>query len=80
MELLDQMRRSLRLFLVQKHIFCPLSGKVLDIDTARFVLDADGDPYLPLDPDAAALIEGAIERGEHLLKDGYTLEPAKGAS
>lgn len=66
-----------RLGLIQRHIFCPVSGRVLDIDTARFILDPDGDPHLPLDPEVAQRIQEAIERGEPALKDGYTLEPAR---
>lgn len=73
----DSIHQAFRLFLVQKHIFCPVSGKVLDIRTVRFILDADGDPHLPLDPEVAAKMEEAIAAGEPALKEGYTLEPAQ---
>lgn len=68
---------AFRLSLIQRHIFCPVSGAVLDIRTARFVLDADGDPYLPLSPEAAAKIEASLAAGEPALREGYTLEAAK---
>jgi hypothetical protein len=76
-DLVDHMRQTLRLYAIQRHIFCPVSGKVLDIRTARFILDADGDPHLPLDPEVADRIQEAIDRGEPALLPGYTLEPAK---
>ena len=66
-----------RRFMIQAHIFCPVSGNVLDIRTARFILDPEGLPHLPLDPEVAAKIEEAIAAGEPALKDGYTLEAAR---
>ena len=75
-DIVTGMRDALRLGLVQRHIFCPVSGDLLDIRTARFVLDADGDPHLPLSPRAAAKIEESIAAGKPALKDGYTLEAA----
>ena len=66
-----------KLGLVQKWITCPITGHVLDIDTVRFVLDPDGDPNLPVSPEGAALIEQGISEGRGL-KEGYTLEPARG--
>ncbi|QDP43547.1 hypothetical protein QDA09_gp09 [Microbacterium phage Tyrumbra] len=65
---------AFRLSLIQRHIFCPVTGAVLDIRTARFVLDSDGDPYLPLSPEAAEKIEASLAAGEPALRDGYTLE------
>lgn len=73
----DRMIAEFRLSMIQRHIFCPVSGKVLDIRTARFILDPEGLPHLPLDPEVAAKIEEAIAAGEPALKDGYTLEAAR---
>ncbi len=36
--------------LVQRHIFCPLTGNLLDIRTCVVVLDKDGDPAHVFDP------------------------------
>uniref|UniRef100_A0AAU7J8I5 Trm112 family protein n=2 Tax=unclassified bacterial viruses TaxID=12333 RepID=A0AAU7J8I5_9VIRU len=75
--LADRMIAEFRLGLIQRHIVCPVSGNVLDIRTSRFILDPDGLPHLPLDPEVARDIAAAIERGEPALKEGYTLEAAQ---
>lgn len=75
--LAERMIAQFRLSLIQRHIFCPVTGTVLDIRTARFVLDSDGDPHLPLSPEAAAKIEASLAAGEPALREGYTLEAAK---
>ena len=76
-DLREHILGQFRLGLIQRHIFCPVSGHVLDIRTARFVLDKDGDPHLPLSPEAAADIEKALSEGKRALAPGYTLEPAR---
>ncbi|QGJ95230.1 hypothetical protein QDA11_gp10 [Microbacterium phage Jayden] len=76
-DLVEHMRDTLRLYLVQRAIFCPVTGQVLDIRTARFVLDSNGDPHLALSPDAAEKIEASLAAGEPALREGYTLEAAR---
>lgn len=76
-DITDHIIAKFRLSLIQRHIFCPVSGDVLDIRTARFVLDPDGDPYLPLSPRVAEKIAESIAKGEPALQEGYTLEAAK---
>lgn len=75
--LTEQITFEFKRAMIQRHIFCPVSGDVLDIRTARFILDPDGDPHLPLAPEVAAKIEEAIAAGEPALKEGYTLEAAR---
>ncbi|QGJ88865.1 hypothetical protein PBI_TEAMOCIL_10 [Microbacterium phage Teamocil] len=76
-DLVEHMRQTLRLAIIQRAIFCPLTNVVLDIRTARFILDADGDPYIALSPEGAAQFESDLASGERTLADGYTLEAAR---
>lgn len=69
----ETMRDILRLALVQKAIFCPVTGAVLDIDTAKFLVDNDGDPAYVLSPEAygalsltANVIAALAAKGLHL--------------
>lgn len=61
----EQANKMLKLALVQRAIFCPFTGEVLDIDTAKFLVDRDGDPAYVMSPSAfekitavAAVAEG----------------------
>lgn len=72
MDLETTLRRNLLRFLVQRAIFCPYTGTVLDMDTCAYVNDADGDPHLVMSPEAGKVL---AEKGlpESLTAQGYTL-------
>lgn len=59
---------TLKLALVQKEIFCPFTGEVLDIRTAVFLTDADGDPAYPMSPKAWEVIRGQSDYEERMEK------------
>lgn len=40
----NQLKKTLLRALVQRAIFCPFSGELLDVDTCGYFVDADGDP------------------------------------
>lgn len=42
--LVEKMRKELLRYLVSKTMFCPVSGRVLDVRTCVVFLDRDGDP------------------------------------
>lgn len=44
-------------FLVQKQIFCPVTGNLLDRDTCAVMHDADGDPVQVFDPSLPAKMD-----------------------
>lgn len=75
MNLEETMRRELRRFLVQKHITCPLTGEVLDMDKSVFILDADGDPAGVFSQSgwqrALAIMDGDASK---VLAAGYTVD------
>lgn len=51
-------------YIVQRQIFCPVTGEVLDIDTCKWFVDADGDPAYVLSPkayDAAVAVPKIVE-------------------
>lgn len=52
--------------IVQKQIFCPLKGTVLDMDTCWFVVDSDGDPRIAVSPEAVE--EGLVHPDLELVK------------
>jgi len=66
-------RKELRRYVVQKQIFCTRRRDlVLDIDTAVFILDRDGDPIAALSPEGWAEID---EAGRQVLADnGITVD------
>lgn len=43
--------RQMVLFIVQRNIFCPISGSVLDIRTCKWFVDKDGDPAYVVSPE-----------------------------
>lgn len=45
------MRQMLLKALVQRAIFCPFTGKVLDMRKCGYFVDADGDPNYVMDMD-----------------------------
>lgn len=69
------MRREMRRFIVQKHIFCPLTGEVLDMDKSVFILDQDGDPISAFSQSGYARAKAlADEQNVALLGEGYTVD------
>lgn len=67
------LRQELVKYLVQKHIFCPISNVVLDVRTCVVVLDSDGDPALVMSPKGYRELLDAHERtGLDVLAAGYT--------
>lgn len=50
MTLADILRKELKRSIIQRQITCPITGKVLDVRTAVFSVDNDGDPQTAFDP------------------------------
>lgn len=48
----QEVDRQMVLFIVQRNIFCPVTGAVLDIRTCKWFVDKDGDPAYVLSPEA----------------------------
>lgn len=44
--------RQMVMFIVQRNIFCPVTGHVLDVRTCKWFVDKDGDPAYVLSPEA----------------------------
>jgi len=66
----QEVDRQMVLFIVQRNIFCPVSGNVLDLRTCKWFVDADGDPAYVVDPEVydkvvaqPATVEALAERG-----------------
>lgn len=58
----QEVDRQMVLHMVQRNIFCPITGEVLDIRTCKWFVDNDGDPAYVLSPEAygAATAQPAI--------------------
>ena len=50
MTITDRITRQLKVYAIARQILCPITGHVLDIRTAQFSVDADGDPQYAFDP------------------------------
>lgn len=60
-------RRQLLTYIIQRNIFCPVSGEVLDVRTAKYFVDKDGDPAYVLSPkvyDAVVTNPGLVAQME----------------
>lgn len=55
----QHLNEIVKLAIVQKSIVCPRSGDVLDIKTAVFAYDADGDPVAAISPAGLASVTDA---------------------
>lgn len=55
-DLTSILRRNMIRHLVQKTIFCPTTGQILDVRTCVVVNDRDGDPHAVLSPEGWASI------------------------
>lgn len=69
MDMQSVVRENFIRFLVQKHIFCPLTGVVLDYRTCTVILDSDGDPAQVFAPS----IGEKLREIPNSLAPGYTL-------
>lgn len=71
----DHVRREFRRFLVQKTIFCGLTGEVLDMDKSVFINDADGDPAVVISQTGyQRLLAANGGTSEGLFKTGYSVD------
>lgn len=68
----QEVDRQMVLFIVQRNIFCPITGAVLDIRTCKWFVDADGDPAYVLSPEAydaavsqPTIVAALAEKGLH---------------
>lgn len=50
MSIRDIIEQEMKKGLVQKQIFCPITQEVLDVRTAQFALDQNGDPGVAFAP------------------------------
>ena len=69
------LRQNLVKYLVQRHMFCPISGDVLDVRTCVVILDSDGDPFEVISPRGYRNLRDLAERkGVAMLDEGYTFD------
>ena len=52
MEINKQVEKQIVKYIVQRNIFCPLSGDVLDVRTCKWLVDKDGVPAYVMSPEA----------------------------
>jgi len=69
------MRKRLVKYLVQKAIFCPATGAVLDVRTCVVILDSDGDPTAVLSQEGWAALVQDPERMAVLAERGMVADP-----
>jgi hypothetical protein len=74
--LVDLMRRRLVKFLVQKAIFCPVTGSVLDVRTCVVILDKDNDPAAVLSQQGWQIFLGYPERLAALAAAEMAVDPS----
>lgn len=74
-DLETHMRRQMVTMLVQRAIFCPNTGQVLDVRTCVVLVDTDGDPAYVLSQDGwRNLVAEGMEAT--LAEKGITVDPA----
>lgn len=66
-------RRNMVRSLVQRDITCNYTGQILDMDTCAVLIDADGDPFAVLAPEAADVIEANPDAVAKIEALGYRL-------
>lgn len=47
----QEVDRQMVRYIVQRNIFCPITGAVLDVRTCKWLVDADGDPAYVMSPE-----------------------------
>lgn len=52
MDIKKTVQRQLVGYIVQRNIFCPVTGEVLDVRTCKWLVDKDGDPAYVISPGA----------------------------
>lgn len=74
-DLAAQFRAQLTRALVQRAIFCPVNGAVLDVRDCVVFVDRDGDPAAVVSPTGyQQLVDQNPERLETLAKTGITVD------
>lgn len=76
MDLTQILRRNLLLYIVQRQMFCVITGDVLDVDTCVVVLDSDGDPHAVFSPNAYRRMLDTGVSPDKFLTPGFTFDPA----
>jgi len=69
----DAVRRNMVRFLVQKAIFCPWSGEVLDYRTCVVMVDTDGDPVAVMSQSAWTQILSIMEQNNLTMEQAFPL-------
>ena len=67
--------RQMVMYIVQRNIFCPVTGAVLDIRTCKWFVDKDGDPAYVLSPEAYNAAVGIPEVVQGLAEKGLYPNP-----
>ena len=75
-DLEEILRAEMVKYLVQKTIFCPNTGQLLDIRTCVILNDTDGDPTAVLSPDGWNNI--SADNRELLAERGITVDDRQG--
>lgn len=70
------MRQVLLTGLVQKEIFCPNTGEVLDVRTCVVLVDKDGDPAYVLSQKGWANVSADPLKVAFLGQNGLTVDPS----
>lgn len=66
----DSLHDMLVMTMVQRNIFCPITGAVLDVRTCGILFDSDGDPAYVCSPEAYAAIVATAPVREALAAKG----------
>lgn len=74
--MVDMMRKRLVEYLVQKTIFCPVTGTVLDVRTCVVILDRDSDPAAVLSQRGWDLLQEYPDRLAKLAEAGMAVDPS----
>lgn len=72
MNIEEKMRKEMVRYLVQREIFCPYTGHLLDIRTCVVLVDKDGDPEIVMAPEAWEVIEKSPQTLDMLTSKGYS--------
>ena len=79
MDIEKKMRQELVRYLVQKTIFCPWKGTVLDMRTCVVMVDTDGDPAAVMSQEAWQTILTVMEQNnlpwEKAFPNGHRVDP-----
>lgn len=61
--------RQMVKYIVQRNIFCPITGAVLDVRTCKWFVDKDGDPAYVMSPEAFDAVASGLntEKGKAIV-------------